>query len=128
MIEGQIANDDDLAHHGLEDEFAREFGPGAAATRSRSGTSKSRRDSVAPFAGLTGRLKALLTEGSEEGEEDDVKARLEAVEKSTLRIERMLERLCEELDDGMKRSSNSEEGETGTMQDLDESGISDIDV
>lgn len=128
-IEEEITNDNDLASHILEDEFAREFGPEAAAKESKRGAGKSRRDSVAPFAGITGRLRTLLNEGSEEGdEEDDVKTRLEAVEKSTLRIEKMLQRLCEELDGGRRRSSSADGGETGTIQDLDKSGTTDMDI
>jgi hypothetical protein len=126
-IEEEISNDDNLGHHVLEDDLAREFGPDFAANRSRSGTGKSRRDSVAPFAGITGHLRTLLHDGSEEGGGEGVKTRLEAVEETTLRIEKMLQRLCEELDDGMRRSS-SVEGETGTMKDLDKSGTSDIDI
>lgn len=49
---------------------------------------------IAPFAGISGKLKDLLLE-SEDG---DVSKRLAAVEESTARIERMLVRLCEELD------------------------------
>jgi hypothetical protein len=68
-----------------------------------------------------------LNEGSEDDDEEDVKIRLEAVEKTTLRIEKMLQRLCEELDDGMRRSS-VDGGETGTIQDLDKSGTTDMDT
>jgi len=127
-IEEEIANDDDLGRHILEDEFAREFGPGAGAKLSRRGTGKSRRDSVAPFAAITGRLKNLLSEGSEEGDREDVKSRLEVLEKTTSRIEKMLQRLCEELNDGMERSGSVDAGETGTLKDLDRSGTADMDV
>ena len=127
-IEEQIANDGDLDNHVLEDEFAREFGAEARGKLSRRGTGKSRRDSVAPFAGITGRLRTLLVEGSEDGDGEDVKTRLEAVEKTTLRIEKMLQRLCEELDDGIGRSGSVDAGETGTLKDLDKSGTADMDI
>lgn len=127
-IEEEITNDDDLGRRILEDDFAREFGPEARARLSRRGTRKSRRDSVAPFSGITGRLRTLLSGGVDEDEGDDVKTRLEAVEKTTLRIEKLLERFCEELDDGMRRSSSVDAGETGTMQDLDKSGTSDVNI
>ena len=127
-IEEEITNDNDLGRHILEDEFAREFGHEAGAKRSRRGTGKSRRDSVALFAGTTGRLRSLLNEGSEDDDEEDVKIRLEAVEKTTLRIEKMLQRLCDELDDGMRRRSSVDGGETGTIQDLDKSGTTDMDT
>jgi hypothetical protein len=127
-IEEQIANDGDLDNHVLEDEFAREFGAEARGKLSRRGTGKSRRDSVAPFAGITGRLRTLLVEGSEDGDGEDVKTRLEAVEKTTLRIEKMLQRLCEELDDGIGRSGSVDAGQTGTLKDLDKSGPADMDI
>lgn len=127
-IEEQITNDGDLDNHVLEHEFAREFGAEARGKLSRRGTGKSRRDSVAPFSGITGRLRTLLNEGSEDGDGEDVKTRLEAVEKTTLRIERMLQRLCEELDDGIGRSGSGDAGQTGTMKDLDKSGTADMDI
>jgi len=127
-IEEQIANDGDLDNHVLEDEFAREFGAEARGKLSRRGTGKSRRDSVAPFAGITGRLRTLLVEGSEDGDGEDVKTRLEAVEKTTLRIEKMLQRLCEELDGGIGRSGSVDAGQTGTLKDLDKSGTADMDI
>lgn len=127
-IEEQIANDGDLDNHVLEDEFAREFGAEARGKLSRRGTGKSRRDSVAPFGGITGRLRTLLNEGSGDGDGEDVKTRLEAVEKTTLRIEKMLQRLCEELDDGIGRSGSVDAGQTGTLKDLDKSGTADMDI
>jgi hypothetical protein len=126
-VEEEINNDDDFGRHVLEDEFAREFGPEAGAKLSRRNTGKSRRDSVAPFAAITGRLRTLLNEGSEEGREDNVKDRLEGLEKTTVRIEKMLQRLCEELDDGMRSASIDERG-TGTLEDLDKSGTTDVDI
>lgn len=60
-----------------------------------------------------------------------LKGRLDALEQATGRIERMLVRLCKELDD----NDDSEKGsaqlgvvpETGTLRDLDRSGTEDID-
>jgi hypothetical protein len=127
-VEQEISNNDDLGGHVLEDDLAREFGPRPAANRSRRGTGRSRRDSVAPFAGIAGRQRSLLDEESEEGEGGDVKTRLEVVEKTTLRIEKMLQRLCEELDDSVRRSGSVDAGETGRMEDLDKSGTADIDI
>jgi hypothetical protein len=114
-IEEEITNNDDLGRRVLEDEFAREFGPEAGAKLSRRNTGKSRRDSVAPFAAITGRLKTLVNEGSNERDEENVKTRLEGLEKTMLRIEKMLQRLCEELDDGMTRSASVDAGEAGTF-------------
>ncbi|KUJ24087.1 uncharacterized protein LY89DRAFT_604478 [Mollisia scopiformis] len=127
-IEQEIANEDDLGHHSLENDFEREFGPEMGVKRTRTNTSKSRRDSVAPFAGITGRLRDLLIEGSEDGDGDiTIKKRLEALEEATARIEGMLGRLCEELDDSSGKSDIVQGKETGTMDDLDVSGTADID-
>jgi hypothetical protein len=146
-IEDEIEADDDLSTHVLEREFARELWkatdgtgdtdkdgegktPRPGLTRTMTNKSmKSRRDSVMPFAGLSQRMRDLLNDGSEDEEGEDVKSRLEALEKSTGRIEKMLGRLCEELDDGpRKRSESSSEagGETGTLDDLDRSGTTDV--
>jgi hypothetical protein len=119
-IEDEIAGDDDFGGHTLDDEFVREFGPEAADGRKRNKNvgGKNRRDSVQPFAGLSQHLKDLINEGSEQG--DDVKSRLEALEQSTLRIERMLGRLCEELDEGGRGGGSADEGgKSGTLRDLD---------
>jgi hypothetical protein len=69
-----------------------------------------------------------LNEGSEGDDGEVVKMRLEAVENTTLRIEKMLQRLCEELDDGMRRSGSVDAGETGTLKDLDKSGTTDMNI
>lgn len=83
-----------------------------------------------PFAGITSRLRDLLIEGSEEGEEgeegDSVKNRLQALEEATSRIEHVLGKLCEVLDDRPKQNSIAEGEETGTMDDLDVSGTADV--
>lgn len=137
-VEDEIAQDNDLASHALEDEFVREFGPEAAQDTIRPGlrrtnTGKSRRDSVAPFAGLSGRLRDLLNEGSEEGEGEIVRERLDALESATGRIERLLERLCEELDQGIKPTRggdggvDEEKGGSGKLEDLDTSGTAELD-
>jgi hypothetical protein len=127
FVEDEISNDDDLGRHVLEDDFAREFGAEVAGKKGKKVTMKNRRDSVAPFAGLSSHLRNLLNEGSEGGDGDDVKTRLDALEKATGRIEEMLGKLCEELDDRMQTSVSTAAGETGTMQDLDRSGTTEID-
>lgn len=100
-VEDEIAEDDDFGGQALEDQFVREFGPEAAGggRKNKRVEDRNRRDSVQPFAGLSQHLKDLINEGSEDGGED-VKSRLEALEQSTIRIERMLGRLCEKLDEG----------------------------
>lgn len=126
-IERQIADEDDFDRHALEDGFVREFGTEITVKRPRASTNKSRRDSVAPFAGITRGLKDLLIEGSEDGEEgDSFKKRLEALEEATTRIECMLGRLCEALPGETKDSSIAGGKETGTIDDLNVSGTADI--
>jgi hypothetical protein len=83
-----------------------------------------------PFVGMSQRVRDLLNEGSENEEGESVKDRLGALEKSTVRIEEMLGRLCEALDDGPRKKSASPSevgGETGTLQDLDRSRTADVD-
>ncbi len=130
-IEDEITAENDLGRHVLEDEFLREFGPEAAHRPSmitRTNTGKSRRDSVAPFAGFTGKLKQMFEEETDSDEDGtDIKSRLEALEGATVRIEKLLGKLCGELD-GAKSSSSVERRETGTLDDLDMSGTADIDT
>lgn len=149
-IEDEIEADDDLSTHDLEREFAQELGkstngaddkvkdidgqgkeprPGLNRTMT-SKSMKSRRDSVMPFVGMSQRIRDLLNEGSEDEEEEGVKGRLEALEKGMGRIEEMLGRLCEDLEDAPRKKSATSSvvlGETGTLQDLDRSGTADID-
>lgn len=128
-IENEIAQDDDIGHHVLESAFGRELG---AESSNRPGlkrvdTNRSRRDSVNPFVGLSQRLKDFLVDGSDDGEDgNNMKSRLEALEQSTGRIERLLGRLVADLDGTEDRSSNTG-GYTGRMEDLDRSGTADID-
>jgi hypothetical protein len=147
-IEEEIDAEDDLNTHTLEQAFAREFGgpskgtenknsdgasdmprPGLKRTQ-KSKSFKSRRDSVMPFVGMSQRMKDFLNEGSEDEDEDGWKSRLEKLEKSTGRIEEMLGRLCEELDEGPTHRKRGESenvgGETSTLHDLDRSGTADI--
>jgi hypothetical protein len=130
-IEDEISNEDDLSHHELEDDYALEFGPESSKPKlqrtNTAKTTKSRRDSVYPFANVRDQLRDMMKDESEDGDGDDVKSRLEALEKSTLRIEEMLGRLCEDIDDGTRKSRSVHGGETGTLQDLDRSGTADID-
>lgn len=115
------------SHDAEENEFARDFGQETANKLSRKTTmtNKSRRDSVAPFGGLSKRLTELL-DGASDGEEGgSVLERLETLEKTTKRIEMLLIRLVDGMDDG--GSGSGPDGETGTIQDLDKSGTADLD-
>ncbi|RDL34520.1 Uncharacterized protein BP5553_07648 [Venustampulla echinocandica] len=127
-VEDEIANDDDLNHPTLEDEYVRQFGRDVEGERRKKTAPKDRRDSVAPFAGLPQRLRDLISPESEDENTEDVKNRLEALEKSTLRIEGLLGRLCADLDDGLgKRERDSDEEGNGyvepsTLSDFDTTG------
>ncbi len=88
---------------------------------------KSRRDSMAPFAGISGRLKDMLNAEGDDGQGADLATRLEALENATGRIEEMLGKLCGGLDDDRSKSSSILEVGTGTLADLDKSGTADLD-
>lgn len=85
-----------------------------------------RRDSVAPFAGITipKHLRDLLNDGSDDEDEGSVKNRLGKLEDSMRRIETLLGRLANEREEETL-TGESEIGRamarTGTMADLDTS-------
>lgn len=141
-VEDEISDDDDLGRHNhitIEDaNFARAFGtdgtnmPTARTQSKKASSTRVRRDSVAPFAGLTQHLREILNEnGGESDDLGDVHNRLGALERSTERIENMLSRLCNSI--GASEASEAEkEGSSGltgasSLQDLDRSGTSDFD-
>lgn len=107
-VEDETANNDDLHHPTFEDEFTHQFGRDIEGERRKKIAPKDRRDSVAPFAGLPQRLRDLV---DTESEDEYVKNRLEALEKSTLRIEGLLGRLCADLDAGLgkRREGDAED-------------------
>ncbi|KAL2065122.1 hypothetical protein VTL71DRAFT_4262, partial [Oculimacula yallundae] len=124
-IQGESPRGSTLDQDVFEEAFAREFGHEAAAKRSRRGTGKSRRDSVAPLGMLSGAMAGVLSEENENGEILDTKTRLATLEKTTRRIELMLERLCEEFDDSSSRTDTPRD--TNTTLYRDTSGTSEID-
>jgi hypothetical protein len=83
----------------------------------------SRRDSIA-FPGLAQQIRGMLSENSDD---NNVAGRLEALEESTARIEKMLMRLVGEVEDiapgeGMEDQEDEDRiGKTGKIQDLDQS-------
>jgi hypothetical protein len=94
--------------------------------RKQDGSAKmpaSRRDSIA-FPGLAQQIRGMLTEHSDE---NNVADRLQALEKSTARIEMLLVKLVRDVEDieGAEAVEDEQEeeavGKTGTMRDLDES-------
>ena len=106
----QIAADDDLTKHLIRRQFVRgntvEALPKTPAANKDANANKkqppSRRDSIAPFPGLRAELQGVL---SESDEMSAITARLEALEKSTRRIEFMLAKLTGGLDDNKNDSA-----------------------
>jgi hypothetical protein len=138
-IENEIQRDDDLNHTTFEDAFNQDFG-GEILGRSRRSSShktvngKERRDSVAPFGGLSRKLSQLIKEEDDDDSHtencnkhnEEVRSRLHALEQTTLRIEKLLGKLCEDLDDelGMGKAPEVMSGGEGsddilTLEDLD---------
>ncbi|TGO63193.1 hypothetical protein BOTNAR_0103g00110 [Botryotinia narcissicola] len=137
-----IESDNDIRRdlNVFENDFAREFN---GSTKSKSGQNpfnprehmkrrdtansakRIRRDSVAPFAGMTipKYLRDLLNEGSSDEEGEDIKGRLEKLEQCMGRVEGLLGRLCRDLD-GKSEEGGGEDGDVGgdgTLSDLDTS-------
>ncbi|CAG8950492.1 hypothetical protein HYFRA_00006989 [Hymenoscyphus fraxineus] len=133
-VEDEITNDDDIAHVGhatfaLAEEFEREFGPDAAGGRIKKVSRKDRRDSVAPFAGMVRQL-SNMSDDDAGSSKADIKGRLAALEKSTMRIERMLGRLCAGMDEELGRNGSDSDNDDGdgddevdTLEDTDGSGL-----
>ncbi|TGO17476.1 hypothetical protein BTUL_0017g00570 [Botrytis tulipae] len=139
-----IESDNDIRRdrNVFENDFAREFN-GSTKSKSKSGqkpvnprehmkrrdtansAKRIRRDSVAPFAGMTipKHLRDLLNEGSSDEEGEDIKGRLEKLEQCMGRVEGLLGRLCRDLD-GKSEEGGAEDGDVGgegTLSDLDTS-------
>ncbi|KAK3495615.1 hypothetical protein B0T13DRAFT_300196 [Neurospora crassa] len=129
----QIAEDDDLTKHLIRRQFVRGNTVEAAtktpakdtSTAKDTNTNKKqppgRRDSIAPFPGLRTELQGVL---SESDEMSAITARLEALEKSTRRIEFMLAKLTGGLEDNKDDTAindtespfeSDEEGEEGAV-------------
>jgi hypothetical protein len=149
----EVAADDDIPAHMIRRQFTRQTtsdaaaiadkdGAGAAgapheappptrpasirrheSSAKNNGKTPSRRDSIA-FPGLAQQIRGMLSEHSDES---NVADRLEALEESTARIERLLTRILgevEELDGGIAVEDQEDEetvGKTGTIRDLDRS-------
>jgi hypothetical protein len=112
-IENEIQRDDDLNHTTFEDAFNHDFGSEIMGSSRRSSShkkvnGKDRRDSVAPFGGLSRKLSQLIKEEDDADDShtencnkhnEEVRNRLHALEQTSLRIEKLLGKLCEDLDD-----------------------------
>ncbi|KAG4411005.1 hypothetical protein IFR04_015856 [Cadophora malorum] len=124
-IQGEALNESDPENDVSDEAFERDFGLDATA-KSRRGTGKSRRDSIAPFGMFSGGVRDMLTEEDEDVTDSDTKSRLAKLEKATYRIERMLERLCGGADDDGSLPDLSAARDTSTMFELDRTGTSEI--
>lgn len=82
-----------------------------------------RRDSVAPFAGMSipKHLRDLLNEGSSDEEGEDLRGRLDKLEECMGRVEGLLGKLCKELDGNSVEGGVEAKERDGTMSDLDRS-------
>ncbi|KAJ8061881.1 hypothetical protein OCU04_009672 [Sclerotinia nivalis] len=138
----EIEADNDVPHdrNFFENEFAREFNASTKSNvqsgqksanprenmkrRDTANSSKRiRRDSVAPFAGMSipKHLRDLLNEGSSDEEGEHIRVRLGKLEECMGRVEGLLGRLCRELDGKSVDEDSGGEGREGTMSDLDTS-------
>lgn len=102
-VEHDITVDDELTHHLIRRQFARQQSSTLLESSKRhdngganqqpptpSQKAPSRRDSIAAYGMLTEQIRAVMTEMSEN---EDLIGRLGALERSTSRIEEMLERM-----------------------------------
>ncbi|KAG9238645.1 hypothetical protein BJ875DRAFT_450414 [Amylocarpus encephaloides] len=118
-IEAEILHDDDVHHATFENAFVSEFGADAGLGGPRRSNSfkkingKDRRDSVAPFAGMVRQLSnVIMEEDSEDGRSGETNSRLEKLEQATMRIEMLLGKLCQELDEELELGKNGCENES----------------
>ncbi|KAI0021521.1 nonselective cation channel [Xylariomycetidae sp. FL0641] len=110
-VEEAITVDDDLTHHMIRKQFARQQSstmveqshaskdhqakipkPPSLNPEPSSFQPPSRRDSIAPYGMLSEQVRSLMNES---GEVEDVTTRLATLENTTSRIEEMLTRLCQ---------------------------------
>lgn len=113
-VEDVIAVDDQLTHQLIQKQFVSRRGASVSPQRSpqRSAQRPRRRDSTYP--GLAPNMRSTVESSDEAIELGDVDSRLSAVETSTARIERMLERLCSQ-GDGKRKLSAEDTGDSRTL-------------
>ncbi|KAI1114394.1 nonselective cation channel [Nemania sp. NC0429] len=101
-VEEDIAVDDELTHHMIRRQFLRhqssanehaaDSQSGANTSREPSTKAPSRRDSLAPYGLPVEQVRNMLSESAQDGE--DLAARLANLERTSSRIEEMLEKMC----------------------------------
>lgn len=102
----------DRGSEAKSDQAQRPKSPGSAPP----GKTVSRRDSMAAFPGLRKELQGILDDSAEMS---SMTARLDALEESNARIESMLARLVEDIDDSTSVEEEQVAERTGTLSDLD---------
>ncbi|KAI0382062.1 nonselective cation channel [Hypomontagnella monticulosa] len=98
-VEEDIAVDDELTHHMIRRQFARQQSSTLVESSKKQDSEgsqtphkpPSRRDSIAPYGALTEQIRAVMSESSEI---EDMTSRLGALERATSRIEEMLAKIC----------------------------------
>ncbi|KAI1466620.1 uncharacterized protein F4812DRAFT_432225 [Daldinia caldariorum] len=98
-VTNDIAVDDELTHHMIRRQFARQQSSTVKSNKSQDNEQNqppqpktpSRRDSIAPYGALTEQIRAVMSESSEIG---DLSSRLDTLERTASRMEEMLARLC----------------------------------
>ncbi|KAI1455649.1 nonselective cation channel [Annulohypoxylon moriforme] len=119
-VENDIAVDDELTHHMIRRQFARNQTSSLAESNKKQDNTDtnqrqqrqqqeeqqqqsykppSRRDSIAPYGMLTEQIRSIMSESSEI---EDLTSRLGSLERTTSRIEEMLTRICSSDDDDGK--------------------------
>jgi hypothetical protein len=102
-VEEDIAVDDELTHHMIRKQYIRQQSSTHEAVRGRQrpgeandeppSKTPSRRDSITPYGMLPEQLRSILGEG---GQAEDLTTRLTNLERTSSRIEEMLEKMCGE--------------------------------
>jgi hypothetical protein len=115
-VEEDIAVDDELTHHMIRRQFLRQHTSTQEPPRGRQPPNEtikepstkppSRRDSIAPYGMLPEQVRNIFGEG---GQAEDLATRLANLERTSSRIEEMLEKMCHDSADG--RSLGEEEQE-----------------
>ncbi|CAJ2502004.1 Uu.00g048570.m01.CDS01 [Anthostomella pinea] len=121
-VEEDIAVDDEMTHHMIRRQFARQQSSAHVEQRPKKNDERprknddnastepsiktpSRRDSIAPFGMLTEQVRNIM---SESGEVEDLTARLGTLERTTSRIEEMVTRMCGDDKDGESLGAEEE--------------------
>lgn len=112
-VEEDIAVDDELTHHMIRRQFARQQSSTLVESSKKQDNEgnqtpykpPSRRDSIAPYGGLTEQIRAVMSESSEI---EDMTSRLGTLERTASRIEEILTRIYNDTNSGERRSAEGQ--------------------